>query len=1465
MDGKDENRKAFVERLADENRKLYGTPEGRGALRAFDLTFEHRWLYLFELVQNALDAGACSVAFRLTEAGDALIFQHNGGQELDEGAVAALSKVLVSTKGASTVGFMGIGFKSVFGRFREARVSGWGWTFRYKIDQVEGEKFGDVQPNLLGAVVPIWDDSIPAPQSGFTTRFEMRQGESGQTDLRDDLVRFLSDDDLTPLAILAASELKRLEVDGRLWELKITEDSDGTLKVAATSEGQNRFWRLFPSDFQPSKEAIARFLEHRRIQPAKDEREQVYAEAARRRRVLGVLPLNHHGTPEPPARGRVYATLPTGVTLPLRLHINADWLVNISRSGLREIEDNPWQRGFVDRIADLLVSFLKWVTRSFSEPAAVTAAFSVLAPSSPDGVGLEALLANEHWLSILRAELEDAAVLPVWTGASDTLAFATPSDAIVPPPPLADAFREQPLLLPSVLLNGPVLMDAVLGKGALGLLRQTGLLTEMSPQDLEREWPDGLARWWKNLSDDPKHRRALLIRIWAAVAKLTDEDAWVNADLRCIRTVAGQWLPADQIVFFDEPFPSEREPGGKAVHEFLQPFILDANRLPNRWIEAIRRGAENEIGGIEPFSRTKKWIEHHGRHMSLREVVGDALKDLASLTPPDWSVLVPLGRWARHRNRPDLLTRVLVESDNGPLGIPTNEALLAAPYVEPRQSRLHLFPNMSVVSTDYMEHDPQNASAREWRRFFEQAGVKGKLEVREMGDHARRWRPERVAEFLGLMVSEISASNDRGYQLLDFDIEANLPGADAPKEIRKAFAAWLEDGCNALQGKGKRKAEWRYRQPYYRCGSPSAWVVKLIELPWVPCKDGELRRPKDVLPKPDPSREDAPAAELSPDLLRILDQEGVKFGGAIPEATAMRKLAATGTRLDVEELAHLLRECREDVAKDEDRRQFEQVLRELTVPSDDNHRVPLDRVVRRAGGRSGARGALGGWIVPLDQINEVLRSELDHADFPHELADTTTGSQALAYIKDVWRRAQSPPEGLASDVRDLLPTAYAYCLEDCAEDDSLAKQWRVALHEAAVFADQEWVVLIEADDIYFDDINDRRFLPENMQLRTATGGHLGNSQPDQLRTAKALNLGLLSNSIEMKWRGQDELLPVEKDCISRFDLICRLLQRVRGREQWETGGTEVETGMALKLARVRELVLEVRAGETPAEQVPVDARLQNETLTVAGRPVQFASDAAKELLRHFSFGQRAELAADLAGMLGAIDNMEDFNLAADKFRRSFTPDFKLPAMVQLGSNAESAAGAEGGDGEANSTGGSFTRDRALAQSNGLAEKLKNSLKGEVVPSDQGDLASEATEIDDNLGAGIGDEEYREAAMKYEREAGRDPELGDPHQKGWDICSTDPKTQEVRLIEVKGKGRPWEEEEVVELSRAQVRTAFKTLDEGNAAWYLYVVEKTGDSCRVLPVENPVGAAAKWMLCGKSWRMVAEAEVRRDHPS
>ena len=754
--------------------------------------------------------------------------------------------------------------------------------------------------------------------------------------------------------------------------------------------------------------------------------------------------------------------------------------------------------------------------------------------------------------------------------------------------------------------------------------------------------------------------------------------------------------------------------------------------------------------------------------------------------------------------------------------------------------------------------------------------------MQEVSHHASRWSGrQQVAEFLGIDVSEIGKSNNSGYTLLDFDIVPALPDSSTPERLH-ALAPWLESEYSALQ-EGLRKVCYQHRSYYNKSGTnPSSWVIKLSQLKWVPCNDEHFRAPKDAIPNPDPARENVPIAKLSSGLIDFLEQNGVKFGTAIPEASSLRKLLALGNEIGSTELESLLQKVREEIRTDEDRAHFKSAVADLTVLSDDGKRVPLQRIVRRTGGGE-LRGALGGWILSLTNIQEGLRRELEHPDFPHIFPGTTTGTQALGYIRHVWDRSQSSPIGLASEVGDVLPMAYSYVLADCDESVSLKKQWVAAIPKARVFADGKWIALTDDEDVFFDDLEDRRFLPNQSQLHIVTPGHLGNSASDRLRTAEALGLPALSSRVEMVWRDGTPIATTT-DWIRNFNLICKLLWYVRG-----SGATaRYSAHDELRICRVDSLNLVVRIGDTIEENVPVDARLHNGSLTVTGKPIQFGSDVAKELVRHFSFGQRGDLAADLTGMLGAIDREQDFRLAAAKFVRSFAKDFELPVNFvdqppdeelpdeedrASSTSAKKENGQVPSDGDIPSNvtlpsnhnnrsrnGGSFSRERALSPSRALAEnmkKLKDNLKGEMIPISKDDNLDGSNASSGVTRDGLGDEDYRKAAEQYELDSGRQPEIGDPSQTGWDIRSIDPDTGSTRLIEVKGRRHPWINDEVIELSRAQVRKAFESLDGSKPDWYLYVVEQLDDgSYQVFSIPNPVGTAAKWMLSGQPWREIAE---------
>lgn len=1502
----------FLKRLASENRESYGTEVGQGTLRALDLVFEHRWVYFFELIQNAMDAGASSIEIRIADDGDSVVFQHNGRRPIEEKDVRALSRVFLSTKGATTVGFMGIGFKSVFGRFREARISGWGWKFRFQVESQVGERFGDIQPDLLGTTIPVPDSSIPDPDDAFTTRFELSERADPAADLHSDLAQSLPEDDHAPLAILAAHGLRQIDIDGERWNLEVRPESSGCSLVTARSNGRRRRWQMFSVGFTPSDRAVRRLVEHRRIPRGGQNA------AAQRRQVIGLAPLAEDGTPAPPDRGGIYASLRTDATMPLGLHLNADWLLNISRSGFREIEDNEWQAEIADRIADLVALYLRWGASSFSGVDAVRALFEALGSPAKSATGPESLIAREAWLSRLRAKLEDEPVLPVWTADPERVAFHRPSEVSVMPPPLNQVASDCEGFRPDALFPRPVLRRDLLDSEAFALLDDARVLRPLSSETLRRDWAEGLEHWWKTLPKKKTTRRRLLGCLWGALSRL--DETWRATTLRCVRTATKKWKSLEEAIFLREALPTDKEPGGKRVRRLLRRYLpSESAHVSPGWVQVLSTGRARSAGDISTdrdlsldwLDRAWTWVRQHDRSVTLKAVVGDAVQHFVASEPGRTGAMVSLGHWARHRNRPDLLAQVVVGSGPASGIVPIRRALLAEPYLADGANRRRLFPEWPAVTDKYHRKDPAGKSTAEWAAFLRKAGARHTAVVREQSQHYERWYSggsNKAERRLGLAPGELGRANSLGYEVIDFEIEPQLPGSSAPAEQRFLLAEWLADDYEALKGKGRLRCRYEYRTHFEQEGrAPATWVSKLRELEWAPDGDGRLRRPAEVLPQLDPSRPEAPAAALPPGLVRALAAEGVAFGVNIPEAPLLSRLAAVGSRLGADELVALLRECREETLGAADAEVFLRTVENLEVPLDGRlERVPVRRIVK--GGR---RGTLHGHIARFDDLAAALRDELDHPIY--EIPGTTTGAQALALLRSVWQRARTSPEGLANEVREALPAAYSYCLDDANEDPALQERWKTEKGEAAVFADRRWIRLADEETVYLDDVDDRRFFPDGESVLTATAGHLGASPEAQKRTAGALGLPLLSNSVEKKWRGEYDRVPVDQRWSERFDFVYELLRRLRSRDSVAGATGSERPGEHPTLARTRRLTLVVSLEGGAPRTVDIRARLSGSELLVAGEPQGFGADAAKELLRRFAFGQRAEMATDLAAMLFSLDNEEAFRDAAGQFRDAYLPDFDLPSQFRereepreeagetaLGTDEEESVRGEPAstprsrepataDRHARSEGrdstkasdhnvrpsqsvpderragagpaegsGSYTKNRALAPQKALAANLERSLKGEIVPDRPARTAEGEHEYPGPRAVDRDDEPYRKAAARYERKFGRVPEDGARHQVGWDLRSRDPHSGAVRLIEVKGRRHPWTGDEVVELSRAQVLTAFRSVsNEEEGEWYLYVVERTEEGgYRVLPIRNPVEAAAKWMVSGGAWRAIAE---------
>ena len=107
----------FIEELRSNRQKLLDALDAnRGAINLdiFEDFYPDKAHFVFELLQNAEDAGATRCSFLLSE--EELQFRHNGSRRFSENDIDSITGIHNSTKTKSsdTIGKFGVGFKSVF-------------------------------------------------------------------------------------------------------------------------------------------------------------------------------------------------------------------------------------------------------------------------------------------------------------------------------------------------------------------------------------------------------------------------------------------------------------------------------------------------------------------------------------------------------------------------------------------------------------------------------------------------------------------------------------------------------------------------------------------------------------------------------------------------------------------------------------------------------------------------------------------------------------------------------------------------------------------------------------------------------------------------------------------------------------------------------------------------------------------------------------------------------------------------------------------------------------------------------------------------------------------------------------------------------------------------------------------------------------------------------------------------------
>jgi len=562
---------AFVEQLHRDNKAWYGDDRGRGALSFISVAFPQKWLYVAELVQNALDEGATSLRFSV-DASERLVVEHNG-HAFGEADIRGICMQGLSNKGISAIGFMGIGFKALFHSYEQVTISSDVWRVTLRVPVKVGTQFNDRQRDWLGAVLPVWAEDAPSPSEGMTCRFILERRLKDLDSIANDLAHVLGEN-TSVLGLLGKRGIRELNWNGEKWSLTAkTEGRTTHVFAEAPKAAKHHEWVIFAQEYTPDADAVRRFLEHRRIDPPEPERAAKYKEASRSRTVELFCQLDGEGSPLLPEKGIAFALLPTEQDLPIRLHLQADWLLDVTRRGLMQLEDDPWHLQILDQVPALLRCYLTWlVDNARLTPKGRTLGYEAL-PDFKEAKGT-----NWNWFLqprfriALANELRALKFLPLLAGLGGQK-YISPDQARALPSPLLESL-DKPEYKAAELFGHKAISRSLLGDRAWRCISDLQLIVDMDPAELVGPWRAGAVGRWLDCMPE-KERAESLHSLLSALRRLDSQKSWQQAPLACLPTEGKTWATRAS----GKRFPPDWDSVPVEIQELLLPFIGERDAL----------------------------------------------------------------------------------------------------------------------------------------------------------------------------------------------------------------------------------------------------------------------------------------------------------------------------------------------------------------------------------------------------------------------------------------------------------------------------------------------------------------------------------------------------------------------------------------------------------------------------------------------------------------------------------------------------------------------------------------------------------------------------------------------------------------------------------------------------------------------------------------------------------------------
>lgn len=334
--------------------QLEADPELAGPWRLLFSQVQSPRHVLSELLQNADDAGATEAWAGFDDG--AFVFRHNGG-DFTEDHFASLCRFAFSNKTTlHTIGFRGIGFKSVFSL---------GDTVELNSPTLS------VSFHARRFTLPEWDDDRPVRGDGLTEVRVRIADQYRRTELESNLGEWQK----SPLSVLFFRNLQKVTILDKVlhWKALDAPRFPRAQWMALEDQPDRRFLVLRSDEVEFPPDAVSEIRQERNLNPDST-----------------IPPCAVEIVLGPQDNGRLHVVLPTGVRTPLPFACNAPFIQDPAREKIKDPATSPTNRWLLDRAGELAAgAMLDWLGQDAIPPEERADAYDLLPDLVPQDVTLE--------------------------------------------------------------------------------------------------------------------------------------------------------------------------------------------------------------------------------------------------------------------------------------------------------------------------------------------------------------------------------------------------------------------------------------------------------------------------------------------------------------------------------------------------------------------------------------------------------------------------------------------------------------------------------------------------------------------------------------------------------------------------------------------------------------------------------------------------------------------------------------------------------------------------------------------------------------------------------------------------------------------------------------------------------------------------------------------------------------------